>query len=728
MPSWWPGWPNGKKFAFVLTHDVEGSKGLNRCRELAEMEMAAGFRSSFNFIPEGEYVPQRSLRDFLAGRGFEIGVHDLRHDGKLLASQDKFERYAHRIDWYLREWGAVGFRSAFMLHDMERIGDLDIQYDSSRFDTDPFEPQPDGANTIFPFWVERNDGSGYVELPYTLAQDSTLFILLQESGIDIWIQKLNWVASHGGMALVNAHPDYMSFNGARKSREYSARLYQEFLTYTLDHYAKDAWFALPKEVASYVGDVRAASKRQRPSPSYACGLTVSLDATQGRIPARTPQRETPSDCDVTRAGEGRVQGRRVAAVTFSYYPGDPRPRRAAEALANMGMRVDVICLAETAKDVKREIVNGVNVRRISIKRRRGGAIQYAFQYSAFLLASAGVLAARSLTCSYDLVHVHNMPDFLVLCALIPKTLGAKVILDLHDPMPELMMTIFGLKSEDFAVRALKWIEKWSAKLADAVVTVNHRCAKLFTSRGCPSEKMNVVMNAPDERIFTHRFPHIEAADPPAAPQRPFRIMYHGSLLERNGLDLAVDAISRIQNVIPHAELRVYGAHTPFLARVLESVRGRGLQHVVQYLGPKSLEQIVSAINECHVGIIPNRRCVFAELNTPTRIFEYLTLGKPVIAPRSAGVCDYFAEGSIIFFELGDAEDLARKIEYVYSHPFETAETVRRGQEICLQHDWQSERRRFTALVDRLLHSDVIPVGSVPLESRSASVLGASLDS
>ena len=135
------------------------------------------------------------------------------------------------------------------------------------------------------------------------------------------------------------------------------------------------------------------------------------------------------------------------------------------------------------------------------------------------------------------------------------------------------------------------------------------------------------------------------------------MMYHGSLVERNGLDLAVDALGRVRKAIPSAELRIYGRKTPFLERVMSEARNKGLEDCVHYLGPRSLEDLVREIEDCDVGIIPNHRSAFAEINTPTRIFEYLALGKPVIAPQAAGICDYFDDRSLVFFELGNAEDL-----------------------------------------------------------------------
>ncbi len=257
-PEGWPGWPDGKEFAFVLTHDIEGKRGLERCRGLAEMEMGLEFRSSFNFVPEGEYATPEPLRAFLREHGFEVGVHDLHHDGKLYRSRQTFQSAAPKINQYLTSWGAVGFRSGFMLHDLRWLQDLNIRYDASTFDTDPFEPQPDGVNTIFPFWVPGDDGAGYVELPCTLPQDFTLFILLRETAIDVWKSKLEWVAAHGGLALVNAHPDYMSFDRRRSASEYGADLYQGFLEYVAQRYRKTGWFALPRDVANYVCQHRSA--------------------------------------------------------------------------------------------------------------------------------------------------------------------------------------------------------------------------------------------------------------------------------------------------------------------------------------------------------------------------------------------------------------------------------------------------------------------------------------
>ena len=252
-PPNWPGWPEGKRFALVLTHDVETSAGLGNCKPLLDLERNLGLRSCFNFVPEGEYRVSKDLREWIVAQGFEVGVHDLRHDGKLYRSREWFRSHAKAINQWLREWNAVGFRSAFMLHEVDWLHDLNILYDSSTFDTDPFEPQPDGVNTIFPFWAAGSEGGGYVELPYTLVQDFTLFVVLRERSSEIWKRKIDWIAQHGGMALLDTHPDYMVFPGGQGgARNYPAEHYREFLEYVTQSYSGQFWHPLPKEMAAYV--------------------------------------------------------------------------------------------------------------------------------------------------------------------------------------------------------------------------------------------------------------------------------------------------------------------------------------------------------------------------------------------------------------------------------------------------------------------------------------------
>ena len=252
-PVGWKGWPENKKFAFVLTHDVDTAKGEKRCLDLMKLDKEAGFKSSFYFVP-GRVRQAATIIPELKKNGYEVGVHGLFHDGKLFKSRKIFRERAVCINGFLSKWQAAGFRAECMHHNLGWIHDLNILYDASTFDVDPFEPQPDGMATIFPFKVKSPiSGKCYVELPYTLPQDFTLFIIMLEKNVNIWKKKLDWIAAKGGMAMVINHPDYMNFGNARLAiDEYPAALYLEFLTYIKQKYGTQYWHALPSEIAKYV--------------------------------------------------------------------------------------------------------------------------------------------------------------------------------------------------------------------------------------------------------------------------------------------------------------------------------------------------------------------------------------------------------------------------------------------------------------------------------------------
>ncbi|TME19771.1 MAG: hypothetical protein E6I70_02910 [Chloroflexi bacterium] len=229
-------WPHGYRYAFVLTHDVETADGQRRVAELAELDAGFGFRSSFNFVPE-RYRLDRGLIRELRARGFEVGVHGLRHDGKLFSSSRRFARRVQRINQHLRQLGATGFRSPLTHRNPQWMQALDIGYDLSFFDTDPWEPIPGGTMSIWPFTIGR-----FVELPYTLVQDYTLTAVLRETTPRLWLEKVEALESYFGQVLLNTHPDYLVDRATR-------RVYTDFLQAmrSRDGY----WQALPHEVAAW---------------------------------------------------------------------------------------------------------------------------------------------------------------------------------------------------------------------------------------------------------------------------------------------------------------------------------------------------------------------------------------------------------------------------------------------------------------------------------------------
>jgi len=402
---------------------------------------------------------------------------------------------------------------------------------------------------------------------------------------------------------------------------------------------------------------------------------------------------------------------RAAVVLFSYYSEDARPRREAEALLRAGFEVDILSLRRLADERLHENIGGANVYRLPLSRHRNCRMTYLLQYGCFLLASFTFLTFRSFR-GYRLVHVHNMPDILVLSALVPRLLGAKIILDLHDPVPELFRVIYNVPASSFMLRCLEKIERWSIRFADVVLTPNIAFKEVFVSRGCRPDKVAIVMNSPDETIFTFGA-HRDQGKLPG-----FKLMFHGSLLERNGLFLAVDAVAQLRQRIPSLKLHIYGEPTPHIRTVMEKVSQLALHSTVEYHGYKLLREIPLAISAIDLGVIPNLPNSFSEINLPIRIFEYLSMGKPVIVPRMKGILDYFHEDELLFFKPGDPVDLACKIEWACTNPVQVQELLKRGQRVYERHRWEKGQHVFVTLVQATLG---VPPGSDPCFKRQLGV-------
>ncbi|MDD1779547.1 MAG: glycosyltransferase family 4 protein [Candidatus Helarchaeota archaeon] len=386
--------------------------------------------------------------------------------------------------------------------------------------------------------------------------------------------------------------------------------------------------------------------------------------------------------------------KRIAMVVFSHYPADPRVRREAEALAGAGMLVDVFCLRAEGEQGKEEM-NDVFIYRLPVKRTRSGKLNYLFEYACFIFLAFLTVALFHIRNRYHVIQAHNMPDVLVFSALIPRLTGAKVILDLHDPMPEIYMTKYAVTKSHPAIRLIRFLEKCSIRFADMVLTPNIAFRDLFISRGCPPSKIHIVMNSPQENIFNFKSPN-----KPTTGEDGFVIMYHGYIAARNGLDIALEAIVRLRGKIPNLKFEVYG-DGDFVRQFLNRVKEMNIDSFVNYRGFKPIEEIVEAIKSIHVGIIPNRMNPFNNLNLPTRIFEYLSMKKPVIAPRTKGIADYFDEESLHFFEAGDVDSLARAILDVYSNPARAQLRLEEGINIYNLHRWELEKNHLIKLVEKM---------------------------
>ncbi|HEU6449327.1 MAG TPA: glycosyltransferase [Verrucomicrobiae bacterium] len=652
-PEGWPGWPDGKKFALVLTHDVEGPKGLANCRPLMQLEMDHDIRSSFNFIPEGNYHVSDEFRAELAGNGFEIGVHDLHHDGRLYCSEKTFFQKAEHINRHLKEWNAAGFRSGFMHHNLDWLRTLDIKYDASTFDTDPFEPQPDGVGTIFPFWVPSFDnGHGYVELPYTLPQDSTLFLLFHETSIEIWKRKLDWIAQHGGMALVIVHPDYINLNGAAKpGNEYPRAIYERFLDYVRSKYTGQFWNALPRDVAKYCATIR-------------------------------PQRP-------------HIAPRRICMISFSSYESDNRVMRYAEALAARRDSVDVLAIKKDPGQGDVEKINGVRVHRLQLRTNKNQ--QYEFAYLLPLLKfcwrSAAWLARRKRNERFDLIHVHNVPDFLVFATWAPKLAGAKIILDIHDILPEFYASKFHHNGSDLKTRLLKKVELASARFANHIIISNHLWRDKFASRSAPPEKCSVFLNHVDRNIFHPR--------PRTRTDGKFIILFPGGLQWHQGLDIAIQAFARAAKMMPNAELHIYGDGN-VRGDLILLAQQLAVADKVQFRHLLPVQEIADVMANADLGIVPKRADSFGNEAYSTKIMEFMSLGIPVIVSRTKIDSYYFDDSLVRFFESGNADDLANAMVELFQQPDFRQRLVASARDYVRQNNWDIKRDEYLNLVDLLV--------------------------
>ncbi len=633
----------------ISTHDVESIKGVQRVEWLKELESKHGFRSSFNFVPEGDYRVPNSLRRALEESGFEVGVHGLEHDGKLYSSKAKFRAKATAIRKYLQLWGASGFRSPLMQHNLSWLHELGAEYDSSTFDTDPFEPQPDGVGTIFPFWVPGPAGTGYVELPYTLVQDFTLFVVLRERDIEIWKRKLDWIAEHEGMALLNTHPDYMCFEGVAQRDEFSVAHYEEFLRYVREKYGDTFWMATPREVARY----------------YRASLPRAL----------------------------RNSRKKVCMITYSNYAGDNRVRRYAEALAKRGDRVDVISINGSDGPLGAETIKGVTVYHIQRRSRdERGKWEYARRMFRFFRTSSILLTRRHALIKYDVIHVHNMPDFLVFAAWLPKWTGAKVVLDIHDLVPDFFASKFRTKDEGLYVKALKFMEKVSAAFADHVIVSNHLWHDRLVSRSVQKEKCSVFVNHVDPALFYER--------PRTRNDGRFIILFPGSLQWHQGLDIAIDAFSLIKGEVPNAEFHIYG-RGGMEVELTQQVNNLGLSGVVKIFDGIPLEEIADVIANADLGVVPKRAEGFGNEAYSTKIMEFMSQGVPVVCSRTKVDSFYFDDSVVRFFDSGDARAMADAMLDVIQNRAVREGLIAAAYEYVARNSWDVKRADYLALIDSL---------------------------
>jgi len=354
--------------------------------------------------------------------------------------------------------------------------------------------------------------------------------------------------------------------------------------------------------------------------------------------------------------------KKVCIVRHGYYPADERVRKEALALIDKGYKVDMICLKDR-EEKKFENYEGVNIFRLPIQRKRTNITRYLLEYLSFFCLAFIKLNILHFRNRYDCVQVNTLPDFLVFVALIQKLCGARVILDLHEPAPELFETVFGVNNK-LMIKLVTFFEQISIAYADRVITVSEQMKDNYVKRGSPSEKISVVLNVPNLEFN----PDLYEAERGGRDDR-FSLICHGAMLKRYGQHVAIRAIALIKEEIPNVRLNIlgYGEYEDELKRLACEL---GLEDYVTFRGFIPFIDLIKTIAASDLGIVPVEKNRYSDLVHTNKMFEYISMKIPVVITRTRAVEQFFGPDyrSLKYFESGDAQELAKAVIELYRHP------------------------------------------------------------
>jgi glycosyltransferase involved in cell wall biosynthesis len=410
----------------------------------------------------------------------------------------------------------------------------------------------------------------------------------------------------------------------------------------------------------------------------------------------TEDRQT-ENVSASTVGSSNVGRRRVICmIAYTNYVVDARVKREAETLAAAGFRV--ICLTTRHHPAEPTfVVNNVEVRELGVPKFRGKSkALYILFYVRFLVAASlaciRLLARKEL----DAVHVHNMPDFLVFAALIPRLLGKPVILDVHDTVPETFAAKFADDSAMWRVLCLE--EKISAAVAHKIICVNGPQRDTIVGRGVSRAKTFISMNVPDPRVFSTSAPRAVAARTDGA----FNLVYHGTMVERLGVDLVIQAVARLRDRIPGVRLHLFGGGDD-LPKFQELVRTLGIADAVVF-NPSGyrVDQLPAMLATMDVCVIGNRRSVATQLMLPVKLMESVALGIPAVVPRLRTIQHYFDDDMVSYYEPEDVESLADRVCRLYSNHNLRRQQAQSAQAFLTQYGWEKQGAELVALYRQLV--------------------------
>ena len=386
--------------------------------------------------------------------------------------------------------------------------------------------------------------------------------------------------------------------------------------------------------------------------------------------------------------------KKICMVAYTYYMSDARVAKEAEALVREGMIVDCFSLREKGH-TSSDVVNGVNVYRLPLSKYRGSStIKYVLSYSLFFFVAFFGVSRSYFKRRYDVIQFHTLPDFIVFAGIVPKLCGAKLLLDMHEIMPEFYMSKFGIGVSHPLTRILKLLEKVSVRFAHAVIVINEPIKRLLLQRSRPKSDFTVIMNCADERLFCCDC-HSRSVQSDG-----LNLMYHGTLTPLYGVELAIQAVAKLKDQIPNLKFHIFGSQEEAgdlkkLAQELDVSRN------VVFMGRVPREQIPQYLNEGDIGVLPSIRDVFVDLSFSNKLAEYVSMKKPVVATRLRSTLEYFPEDAISYFESRNVDDLASRIIELYANPEKRLCQAEKAFQHYQKIRWEIMRKRYVGLVNSL---------------------------
>jgi glycosyltransferase involved in cell wall biosynthesis len=401
---------------------------------------------------------------------------------------------------------------------------------------------------------------------------------------------------------------------------------------------------------------------------------------------------------------------RILVIRQLYFPRDAKARREVEALRQAGHSVDVLCLRRPDEPMH-ERTGGVDIWRMPIKHRRGRLLGYVLEYTIIFVLTTVIAAALHVRRRFDVIQVNTPPDSIVFAAIVPRLFGARVLLQLQEPMPEFFSTKFGVPATDLRVRLVAWIEQASIRFADFAITCTDHMRQAFVARGAEASKVGVVVPASNEDEFnpdrTRAIDHQEGQ---------FVLLSHGSIEERYGLDTAIRAIRLVRDDIPGIRLEIYGEGF-YTERLKEIAREESVTDLVAFHGWVPIEELVQAIADADAGVVAMKRDAFRDLTHCLKMYDFVSMRRPAIVSRTLSVDDYFGDAVFEKFRADDPADLARAIRALRSDDARATALVARATEAIEPYRWVHQRRFYLDTIDWLVSGRR---GSSPVLSQQLS--------